>query len=104
MRSGTSLIFMQTVAETGPGQRMIVRLAQNRDGTFLPHDLIPHHPVLKHSAPKHELITLLDLDHFREAREAFQMEHLSETAWELHDGLDIMFRDLVTDNALSQWS
>ena len=101
--SDTSVHFVQTVADTGPGQRMIIRLTQNRDGVLLPPDLVPHHPVLQRQAEKGKLVTLLDLDHYRETRQRFEMGKVVEVAWELHAGLDVMFRDMVTEYALEAW-
>ena len=103
IRPEHAVLFMQTMADTGPGQRVIARLAQNRDGMILPPDLITHHPVLRIQAKKGQLLTLLDLDHYREARQPFDLDGLIDTAWELHDGLDILFRDLVTEHALEVW-
>ncbi len=95
--------FTQTVVDTGPGQRMIVRLTQNRDGMLLPSDLVPHHPVLRTRAEQGQLATLLDLDHYREARQRFEIGEVVDVAWKLHDGLDVMFRDMVTEHALEIW-
>jgi len=103
IRPERSVLFTQIITETGPDQRLIARVAQNRDGMVLPPDLLPHHPKLKTQAAIGELITLLDLDHYREARQAFEDEALVTTAWELHDGLDILFRDVMTPHALEVW-
>ena len=104
VRPETSVHFAQTVADTGPGQQMIVRLTQNRDGNLLPPDLVLHHPVLAKRVEPGNLATLLDLDHYREARQPFEIGKVVETAWRLHDGLDVMFRDVVTSHALEVWS
>lgn len=98
-----SVRFMQTVADTGPSQRMIVRLTQNRDGQLLPSDLVPHHPVLRTSIKRGKLVTLLDFDHYRESRQLFEIKKVIDSAWQLHEGLEIMFRDLVTPHALAVW-
>ena len=103
IQSERSVIFVQTVAETGTNQRMIARIAQNREGMFLPPDLVPHHPQLHARAEHGQLLTLLDLDHFREERRAYDQDVLIDTAWALHDGLDILFRDMVTEHALEVW-
>ena len=103
LQLGTSVHFVQTVADTGPGQRMIVRLTQNRDGVLLPPDLVPHHPVLRKQTGQGRLVTLIDLDHYREERRRFDMGKVVEVAWKLHDGLDVMFRDMVTEHAIETW-
>lgn len=97
-----SVLFMQTVVETGMNQRMIIRLSQNRDGALLPPDLSPH-SKLDGKVREGELITLLDIDHYRECRQPLSVDDVIGTSWELHDGLDIIFREIVTDDALEAW-
>jgi uncharacterized protein (TIGR04255 family) len=99
-----AVLFTQLVADTGPDQRMIARVAQNRDGLVLPPDLMAHHPVLRASGGAQELLTLIDLDHYREQRRPFRMGELVDVGWDLHDGLDRLFRDLVTEHALEVWT
>ena len=103
IRPDHSVLFIQTKANTGPGQRMIGRLTQNRDGMLLPQDLVPHHPVLQIQAEPEQLLTLLDFDHYRKERQPFEDEKLTNIAWELHDTLDMLFRDMVTKHALEAW-
>ena len=38
------------------------------------------------------------------ARQPFDIDKVFETAWRLPDGLDVMFRDVVTGHALEVWS
>ncbi len=97
-----SVLFMQTVVDTGSNQRMIIRLAQNRDGALLPPDLSLH-PRLQDDVREGELITLLDIDHYREYRQTLSVDDVIGTSWELHDKLDIIFREIVTDEALEAW-
>ncbi|MXY91015.1 MAG: TIGR04255 family protein [Gammaproteobacteria bacterium] len=96
------VVYMQTVSKTGQNQHMIVRLAQNREGAILPSDLSLH-PRLKIQAEENELVTLLDMDHYREDRKPLSVDNVIETGWDLHDGLDIVFRDTVTEFALEAW-
>ena len=103
IRSDNSVRFMQTIADTGPNQRMIVRLTQNREGQPLPPDLVPHHPVLQTSIEQGKLVTLLDFDHYRESRQPFETDKVVDVAYQLHEGLEVMFRDLVTPHALTVW-
>ncbi len=98
-----SVLFMQSVVETGLNQRMIVRLAQNRDGALLPPDLSLT-PRLRAEVKEKELITLLDIDHYREYRKPLSVDDVTETSWELHDALDTIFREIVTDDALEEWN
>lgn len=105
-RPDRSVLAMQTVSDTGPQQRMIARLAQNREGMLLPPDLASFSPELPDSigrAKQGEILTLLDLDHYREARQTIDVENIKDIAWELHDGLEIMFRDIATEYAMTEW-
>ena len=99
-----SLHFAQTVSNTGEGQRLIIRLMQNRDGNLLPPDLVPHHPHFGKRVEPGNLATLLDLDHYREERQPFEIDKVLDTAWVLHDTLDRTFRDVVSTHALKVWS
>ena len=94
--------FFQLTARTEVG-KMIARLAQNRDGIALPPDLTPHQPKGIPDVPKGKLLTLLDLDHFKVNRFDYAKDQLLQVAWELHDSLDILFRDMVTEHALTTW-
>lgn len=98
-----SLVFTQITTQTGDRQRLIARLAQNREGIVLPPDLAAHPPAMSIERTDDELITLLDLDHYREVRTEYSAEAMSRTAWELHDGLDALFRSTVTRHALEAW-
>ena len=105
-RPDRSVLAMQTVSDTGPQQRMIARLAQNREGMLLPPDLASFSPKFPESVERAEsgkLLTLLDLDHYREARQTLDVERLGNIAWELHNGLEIMFRDISTPHAMTVW-
>ena len=104
LRPEESLHFAQSVATTGEGQRLIIRLTQNRDGNLLPPDLVPHHPRLTKHVDTDTLATLLDLDHYLEERQPFELDKVLETAWVLHDTLDRMFREIVSPHALQVWS
>ena len=71
--------------------------------SFLP-TLFPTIRCWRKGGEPGNLATLLDLDHYREARQPFDIDRVVKTAWTLHDGLDVMFRDVVTSHALEVWS
>ena len=71
--------------------------------SFLP-TLLPYHPVPAKRVGPGNLATLLDFDHNREARQPFDIDKVVETAWTLHDGLYVLFRDVVTGHALEVWN
>lgn len=98
----SSTAFFQVTAETDVG-RIIARMAQNRDGTALPPDLADHPPLGTPDLPSGELVTILDLDHFKVERFDYTKDRLVDLASALHDNLDILFRDIATEHALSTW-
>ena len=105
-----SELLMQTMADTIENgdegrvrQRIIVRLAQNREGMLLPPDMAGGLFTLSAQSRAGELLTLLDLDHYREERKRLKIDDLIGVAWNLHDGIDILFRNIVTKHALKTW-
>lgn len=98
-----SVLFTQSTTQTGEKSRLILRIAQNRDRMLLPPDLTAHAPAHGVAPREGELLTLLDLDHFQEERADYSREAVETVAWELHDALDILFRDVVTPHALEVW-
>ncbi|HVH46236.1 MAG TPA: TIGR04255 family protein [Labilithrix sp.] len=93
----------ETVGTTKAGQ-LVVRCVQSKDGGFLPADLSPS--TLDYSTVSvrpGELVTLLDLDHFSPATRDFDVDEVMAAMWELHENLDVSFRDAVTEHALKKW-
>ncbi len=93
----------ETVGSTRVGQ-LIVRCLQSIDGSFLPADLAPS--TLDYSniaVPTGELVTLLDLDHFSQTTRDFDVDQVMAAMWDLHESLDVSFRDAVTEHALKHW-
>ena len=103
VRPDASVLFVQIITQTGEGSRMIARVAQNRDRMVLPPDLVANPPILQVTPSEGELLTLVDLDHFHEERTEYSHERLETRAWELHDRLDILFREIVTPHAIEVW-
>lgn len=103
VRPEKSSVFTQVTTQTGERSRLVVRLAQNRERMVLPPDLLAHAPAQEVSPAEGELLTILDLDHFHEERVEYSREAVDARAWELHDALDILFRDVVTPHALEVW-
>lgn len=103
VRDDSSEIFTQLTCRTGENSRLILRVAQNRQGMVLPPDLLAHAPALGETPPEGVLVTLLDLDHFLENRVDYSGDGVDSMAWQLHDPLDILFRDTVTPRALKAW-
>lgn len=103
VRPDQSVLFAQIISQTAERSRIIARVAQNRERMVLPVDLLAHPPALEVAVSDGEVVTLLDLDHFCEERIDYSREDLRNRAWKLHDGLDILFRDMVTPHALEVW-
>jgi len=55
------------------------------------------------SEPSPGRATLLDFDHAADFKGDFVIEEILETLENLHDGLDVIFRDSVTAAALKKW-
>ncbi len=93
----------ETVGQTDFGL-MIVRLSQNHEGKVIPDDVgFPNLKSMIEGVGDSELITLLDLDHFRKEEDELSGERVEEWAWSLHDGLELVFRTVVTESALREW-
>ena len=45
-------------------------------------------------------MTLLDLDHFSEATRDYEVDEVMTAMWDLHENLDLSFREAVTEHAL----
>jgi uncharacterized protein (TIGR04255 family) len=93
----------ETVGTTSVGQ-LIVRSVQSTDGGFLPADLSPTTlDYTKLSVPQGELVTLLDLDHFSQATRDYDVDQVMSAMWELHENLDLTFREATTEVAMKKW-
>jgi uncharacterized protein (TIGR04255 family) len=105
-REGSTLSLHQTVARTRDGT-MIVRLMQTRDGALLPPDLLATSLAQPAISPPTQgaLVTLLDIDHFREQEpDEFTEEAFVEMAWSLKNDSYVVFADhAVTKHALEVW-
>ena len=92
----------EQVAETAIG-RLVVRVIQTTDGTFLPPDLDPLSLRFGVQFPSDQKLSILDIDHYSEAGRDFESEALTESMWKLHDHCDKAFRRAVTPEALEHW-
>ncbi len=80
---------------------LAVRCSQSEQ--ILPPDLFP--TTLKYSTALRpgEVATLLDLDHFVEGSSDFDTRRVVDLIGELHDAVDLAFRESVTPGALTRW-
>jgi len=83
--------------------KLVVRCVQSM-GAFLPPDLLPSTlDYSKVQVPNDELVTLLDLDHYSEESRDFDVEQVMTTMWNLHENLDLVFRQATTEYAKKKW-
>lgn len=100
--SGGSFSF-QFEGNTSHG-RLVARHYRPQIGNMFPPDLAGvslnygYRP-----APSPGRASLLDFDHAAEYKSDFVIEEILETLENLHDSLDIIFRDSVTAAALKKW-
>lgn len=93
----------ETIGTTKAGQ-LVIRCVQSTDGAFLPADMLPSTlDYSKVTVTPGELVTLLDLDHFSPATRDFDVDQVMIAMWELHENLDVSFREAVTEHALIKW-
>lgn len=93
----------ETVGTTPAGQ-LVVRCVQSTDGVFLPVDLSPSTlDYSKVTVRPGELLTLLDLDHFSQVTRDYDVDQVMGGMWELHEDLDVSFREAITEHAMKQW-
>lgn len=101
-----TLFTARTVIDTDEHHTLIIQLHQNRERQVLPSDLLAHHPRLQetHNALRdNTLITLLDIDHFLIRRHRFDTEVIVSSLERLHESIDTIFLDVVTEHALATW-
>lgn len=81
-----------------------VRLWQNTEGKILPPDLVGDEVEFRvPPAAPGELLTVLDLDHYSRKQQEFAPALLIADLWALHDGTDLAFRRIVTEQAIARW-
>jgi uncharacterized protein (TIGR04255 family) len=93
----------ETVGKTKVGQ-LVIRCVQSTDGSILPADVSPS--TLDYSAVTvrpGDLVTLLDLDHFSQDTRDYDVDAVMNAMWDLHENLDLSFREAITDHALKKW-
>jgi uncharacterized protein (TIGR04255 family) len=77
---------------------------------FLPPDLFPYASLLSFEQQQHKQkinqateCVILDLDHFIENRGEFEVKHIIRQIEQLHEGIEVAFREAVTEEALKAW-
>ena len=82
---------------------LVVKCLQHNQ-EILPPDLLPSSLSYGITLRQGEVVTLLDFDHFATKANEFDPKYVVVAkSGELHDALDLAFREAVTDEALIRW-
>ncbi|OYV06674.1 MAG: hypothetical protein CFE26_04990 [Verrucomicrobiales bacterium VVV1] len=95
----------QTIIETSPHQKLVVRTTERSKGLVIPPDLLSLQLKLRKPNTLEQPFGILDLDHFAEYPETDDYDTASviRKFGELHDIVDQAFRKATTDDAKSDW-
>lgn len=94
---------VEILGQTDAGSRVLVRVLQTNDGTFVPPDLTDNTLEYTQKVLPGEVVTLLDVDHYKTETFDFSPKVIDERLWVLHDTNDLVFRSAVTTDALAAW-
>lgn len=104
---GTPRVQVESVGRTAVGERqgtLIVRVSQNDKGFDVPPDLLGAAPRRSTGVIPGELVSLIDMDHFMEARIEPTIDQVIELTYLLHDQLIETFHEhVVTPEAIEVW-
>lgn len=96
----------QTVMDTAPDQKLVIRFSERPKGIALPPDLLASGLELKKDIELKHRFGLLDSDHFVQFPTEtldFELETVLRRIAKLHNCLDKSFRKAVTKAALQDW-
>jgi uncharacterized protein (TIGR04255 family) len=92
--------------ETAHG-RLLARMTQNTEGLLVPIEMGQQNLALQRQPPEPgTLITLVDIDHFKDWSKDFvgyQPETMNALLWDLKGDTYDAFRNFVTDSAIEEW-
>jgi uncharacterized protein (TIGR04255 family) len=97
--------FSQTVMETSPNRKLIVRMTERPGGLIIPPDLLSLQLKLRKPTGLEQPFGILDLDHYAEFPETedYDTAGVMDNLGELHDIVDQAFRKATTENAKLDW-
>ena len=97
--------FSQTVMETSPNRKLVVRTTERPSGLVIPPDLLSLQLKLRKPMVLEQPFGILDLDHYAEFPETddYDTAGVMGNFCELHDIVDQAFRKATTDNAKLDW-
>lgn len=93
----------ESLISVGEHRRLVARYTEAAQGLAFPVDLFPVGVEFRRPVHLSTRFALLDTDHFDLATFAFSSGDALERIAGLHDTLDQVFRELVTQNALKEW-
>ncbi len=97
--------FSQTVMETSPNRKLVVRTSERPGGLVIPPDLLNLQLKLRKPNALTHPFGVLDLDHYAEYSEPEDYDTTSVIGnlCELHDVVDQAFRKATTEEAKLEW-
>jgi uncharacterized protein (TIGR04255 family) len=97
--------FSQTVMETSPNRKLVVRTTERPGGLVIPPDLLSLQLKLRKPKMLEQPFGILDLDHYAEYPEPndYDTAGVIGNLGELHDIVDQAFRKATTENAKLDW-
>ena len=97
--------FSQTVIETSPNRKLVVRSSERPGGLIIPPDLLSLQLKLRKPNTLEQPFGVLDLDHYAEYPEPedYDTACVIENLGELHDVVDQAFRKATTKEAKLDW-
>lgn len=105
--SDESLTRCETICSTSHGT-LVAKSIRYNDGTFLPPEIGMESLGLVFDEAKKpskgEIISLLDFDHFSKTNTDFVVEDIIKNFKSMHDDIDKIFKDAVTDHAIKTWN
>lgn len=95
----------QTIMETSPNRKLVVRTTERPKGLVIPPDLLSLQLKLRKPNELEQSFGILDLDHYAEFPETddYDTANVIRNFCELHDIVDQAFRKATTDNAKLDW-
>ncbi len=94
---------VESLIQTSDQTKLIARYTEASSGLAFPVDMLPVSLSLRHDPRRPKPFALLDTDHYMEQTFDFDTDAILEKLGALHDGLDQIFRQLVTPLALEEW-
>lgn len=100
MHEATPYIQIRGTTEAG---LMVVRCVFTDTGQSIPPDLADLELPVRTHPPAGTTVAILDFDHFAPVQIPFELDETMDRLSDLHNTLDVAFRNSVTPTALERW-